>query len=214
MGCCVTAFPNRSEAAAVKGRLRAAVLAARRSAPVAVREASDAALRASLTGLVRRIRPRTVAAYAPTDFEPGGVDLPEVLAGAGVPRLLLPVLRDDLDLDWAEYSGPDSLAPAGRGLREPRSPRLGVAAVATADLVVVPALGVDSYGVRLGRGGGSYDRALARVPGSALVTGLIYDGELVDRLPAEPHDRPVDAAITPGEAIVYLPTPAGRAGRG
>lgn len=210
----MTAFPDPSEAAQAKARMRGAVLAARRSAPVAVREAADAALLGTLTGLVRRIRARTVAAYAPMNCEPGGTDLPEALAATGVPRLLFPVLRDDLDLDWAAYAGADSLAPADRGFRQPLSPRLGVAAVDTADLVVVPALAVDPAGVRLGRGGGSYDRALAHVPASTLVTALIYDDELVERLPAEAHDRPVRAAITPSAGIVYLPTPAGRAAGG
>lgn len=210
----MTASPNRADAPAAKQRMRAQVLAARRGMPEPARATADAAVRDGLTALVRRTRPGTVTAYVPIGPEPGGAELPEALAGTGVPRLLLPVLRDDLDLDWAEYAGPDSLAPAGRGLREPRSPRLGVAAVASTDLVVVPALRVDLLGVRLGRGGGSYDRALARVPASVLVTALLYDGELVDRVPAEPHDRTVDAVITPGDGIVYLPTAAGRAAGG
>ena len=76
-----------------------------------------------------------------------------------------------------------------------------VDAVARADLVVVPALAVDRYGFRLGRGGGSYDRALARVSASTLTVALLHDGELLDRLPAEPHDRPVRAVVTPGGGV-------------
>lgn len=190
-----------------KARLRAAALTARRSLPVTVRGAADAGLLGTLSDLVRRYRARTVAVYAPMDGEPGGPSLPAVL---DVPLVLLPVLREDLDLDWAAYEGRGSLRPVGHGLREPSAPRLGVAAVASVDLVVVPALAVDIRGVRLGRGGGSYDRALARVPASALVIALLYDGEIVDRLPSEPHDRRVRAAITPTDGLVYLPTSAGR----
>nr|MDT0658214.1 5-formyltetrahydrofolate cyclo-ligase [Micromonospora sp. DSM 115978] len=124
---------------------------------------------------------------APGPVVPGPVDL----------RLLLPVLRADLDLDWAEYAGPDSLVPAGRGMREPTGARLGRWAIARAQLVVVPALAVDRSGIRLGRGGGSYDRALARVSPAALVVAVLHDGELVDHLPARPHDRPVHAVVTP-----------------
>jgi 5-formyltetrahydrofolate cyclo-ligase len=54
--------------------------------------------------------------------------------------------------------------------------------------------------MRMGRGGGSYDRALARLAGISprpLVLALLHDGELVDAVPAEPHDQPVDGAITP-----------------
>jgi 5-formyltetrahydrofolate cyclo-ligase len=63
---------------------------------------------------------------------------------------------------------------------------------------VVPAVAVDRQGTRLGRGGGSYDRALARVRPGVLVVAALYDGELVDRLPVQAHDRPVGAVVTPG----------------
>jgi len=62
--------------------------------------------------------------------------------------------------------------------------------------VLVPALAVDPAGNRLGRGGGSYDRALARVTPGTFVCALLYDGEVVDRVPADDHDRRVDAAVT------------------
>lgn len=210
MECWVPDFPDPYEVVAAKARVRAAVLAARAAMPARVRAAADAALLRTLAEVVRESRPGTVAGYVPVGGEPGGPDLPAALAASGVALLLLPVLRADLDLDWARYTGSDALVPAARGLRQPVSPRAGVAAVAGADLVVTPALAVDSTGVRLGRGGGSYDRALARVPGSALVVALLYDGELVGRLPAEPHDRRVDGVITPGDGLVLLPTPAGR----
>jgi 5-formyltetrahydrofolate cyclo-ligase len=128
--------------------------------------------------------------------EPGGPDLPRAIADvvrAG--RLILPVLLPDFDLDWAEYRGPADLRPATRGLFEPSGPRLGTAAVAAASLVVVPAVAVDCAGVRLGRGGGSYDRALARVPAGVEIIALLYPGEYLSRLPAEQHDRRVTAAL-------------------
>jgi 5-formyltetrahydrofolate cyclo-ligase len=71
-------------------------------------------------------------------------------------------------------------------------------------VLFVPALAVDRRGNRLGRGGGSYDRALSRVPRRALVVALLYDGELVDELPTEPHDRPVNAVVTPGGGLVRI----------
>jgi 5-formyltetrahydrofolate cyclo-ligase len=72
-------------------------------------------------------------------------------------------------------------------------------------MVVVPAVAVDARGVRLGRGGGSYDRALARVAPDTLVVALLHDGEVVEELPYEPHDRRVDAVITPSGGLVMLP---------
>jgi 5-formyltetrahydrofolate cyclo-ligase len=191
-----------------KGEIRERVLKTRRSTPVEVRAAADAALLLTLLSLVRSSRARTVAAYVPMAGEPGGSTLPEKLIAAGV-EVLLPVLRPDLDLDWAAYS--DLLVRGTRGTSEPGGSRLGVDAIDQADLVVVPAVAVDASGLRLGRGGGSYDRALAHVSGSRPVVALLYDGELVERLPAEPHDRHVSAVITPSDGFVTLPTSAGRA---
>jgi 5-formyltetrahydrofolate cyclo-ligase len=141
-------------------------------------------------------RAATVAAYVSIGQEPGTGPLLDLLSAAGR-RVILPVLLPDNDLDWATYSGPSDLAAAGRGLLEPVGPRLGADAVATADVVLVPALAVDRTGMRLGRGGGSYDRALGRVPVGTFVCALLYDGELVDRVPHDHHDRPVTAVVTP-----------------
>ena len=70
--------------------------------------------------------------------------------------------------------------------------------MARADVVLAPALAVDQAGNRLGRGGGSYDRALARVGPLIPVIALLYDAELLSHVPAEPHDTPVRAAVRPG----------------
>ena len=212
--------PGQDAVHAAKVDLRARLLRHRRALPAARRATDDERVQAALTELVHRIRPTRMTGYVPVGTEPGGADLPDVLRAALAPLgvLLLPVLCPDLDLDWAAY--PDRLAPpdrsaegarrggrpggpavplvpAGRGLREPVGPRLGPAAIAAAELVVVPAVAVDGRGFRLGRGGGSYDRALARVGVGVPVVALLHDGELVDTVPAEPHDRPVTAVITP-----------------
>ncbi len=122
-----------------------------------------------------------VAAYEPLRTEPGSPELLDGLTALGI-RLLVPVLRPDRDLDWVERGDPSAL---------------GVTAIADVDAVLVPALAVSRDGTRLGRGGGSYDRALARVPASATVAALLFDGELLDTLPAESWDVPVRAIVTP-----------------
>lgn len=147
-------------------------------------------------------RAATVAAYVSIPAEPGTGPLLEALATRGR-HVLLPVVRPDLDLDWARYDG--SLVSAGRGLLEPTGPRLGLEAVATADVVLVPALAVDRRGMRLGRGGGCYDRALGRVPVGTPVCALLHEGELVDEVPTEPHDRPVTAVALPSGIRVLRP---------
>lgn len=138
----------------------------------------------------------TLTVYVSVSTEPGTGPLLDRLHSLGR-RVLLPVVLPDLDLDWAVYDGPDSLARASRGLLEPQGPRLGPEAVATADVVLTPGLAVDRTGMRLGQGGGCYDRALARVPVGTFVCTLLYDDELVDEVPAAEHDRPVTAAVTP-----------------
>ncbi|MGI5443925.1 5-formyltetrahydrofolate cyclo-ligase [Streptomyces shenzhenensis] len=146
---------------------------------------------------------RTVAAYVSVETEPGTLALLAALHARGV-RVLLPALLPDHDLDWGAYAGEGSLTLVRHGGRmalfEPAGDRLGPDAVTTADVVLLPGLAVDAHGMRLGRGGGSYDRVLARLERAdahpALVV-LLYDTEIVEHLPAHPHDRPVHAAVTP-----------------
>jgi 5-formyltetrahydrofolate cyclo-ligase len=140
-------------------------------------------------------RAATVAAYVSVGREPGTGALLDGLVAAGK-RVVLPLLQPDNDLDWAAYSGAQALVSAGRGLLEPTGPRLGTDAIATADVVVVPGLAVDRAGLRLGRGGGSYDRALARVPVGTFTCVVLNDDEFLDRVPAAPHDRRVEAAVS------------------
>lgn len=147
-----------------------------------------------------------VAAYASLGTEPGTGPLRAALRAAGA-TVLLPVLQPDGDLDWAVDEG--DLRPGLRGTLEPSGPVLGREAVGRCAVLVVPALAVDRTGTRLGRGGGAYDRALARAHGRVLAA--LHDGELVDALPAESHDRPVHAAVVPGLGTVRLrPHPADR----
>ena len=233
-----------------KVALRSRVLTARRSLPEAVRRTADRSVQASTLAWLRAARPTLCAAYVPVGTEPGGPELPDLLAGrlpapdavspsddpavpaapaapaaADAPArgpaaadavtsspspiesraeactVLLPVLLPDGDLDWATHDGTVRRSP--RGLWEPTGRPLGTSAISQADLIIVPAVAVSRTGARLGRGGGSYDRALARAP-SAFVIALLHDGELLDEVPTEPHDRPVNAVITPADGLVVL----------
>ncbi|GAA2521150.1 5-formyltetrahydrofolate cyclo-ligase [Pilimelia columellifera] len=191
---------------AAKVALRADLLARRRALDPAARATAALAVAQAVAALIQTRRPTTVAAYVPVGNEPGGPDLPQALLTAcmdGTATLLLPVLRDDLDLDWARWSG-EPLARASRGLRQPTGPLLGRHAIGHADLIITPALAADRVGHRLGRGGGSYDRALIRARPGVPIVALLHDGELLDRAPAEAHDRRVTAAVTPATGLVRL----------
>lgn len=179
-----------------KVAVRDQLLTDRRRRPLAEVVTAARAIAEHLLAAPEVRRAATVAAYVSLDGEPGTGPLLEALRADGK-RVILPVLLPDGDLDWAPYDGPDGLVPASRGLLEPAGPRLGPDAVATADAVLVPGLAVDTSGIRLGRGGGSYDRALGRVPVGTFTCVLLYEGEVGVPVPVEPHDRPVGCAATP-----------------
>jgi 5-formyltetrahydrofolate cyclo-ligase len=193
--------------AAAKTAMRDQVLTARRRRSLAEIGEASAALAARLLDTPEVRRAATVACYVSVSTEPGTGPLLEALQARGR-RVILPVLQRDGDLDWAAYTGPEALVAAGRGLLEPVGPRLGPDAVATADVLLCPAVAVDRSGMRLGRGGGSYDRALSRVPVGTFVCALLYDGELLDAVPADDHDRRVGAVATPS-GLTRLPAPPG-----
>ncbi|MBV9856397.1 MAG: 5-formyltetrahydrofolate cyclo-ligase [Streptosporangiaceae bacterium] len=189
---------------AAKRALRSRLLAARAGLSAAERAAAGRLLRDAVLGLPEAGTAGTVAAYFSVGTEPETRGLVYALWKRGT-YVLLPLLRPDGELDWASYEGPDSMVPGPRGLLHPSEPPRGAGAVARAGMVLVPALAVDVAGNRLGRGGGCYDRALARVGGQVPVIALLYDGELLDRVPAQQHDRPVSAVARPAYGVTRLP---------
>jgi 5-formyltetrahydrofolate cyclo-ligase len=187
-----------------KATLRRQLLADRARLSPDQRAAAGRALRDAVLELPQVQMAGTIAAYYSLSSEPDTHGLVYALWKRGG-YVLLPLLRPDADLDWASYEGPDSLRPGPRGLAEPAEPPRGMDAVARADLVLVPALAVDRVGVRLGRGGGSYDRALARVAPGIPTIALVYDGELLDEVPADDHDQRVRLVARPSAGITRLP---------
>nr|WP_112476052.1 5-formyltetrahydrofolate cyclo-ligase [Streptomyces sp. ST1020] len=201
--------PTDGPAAPGKRELRRQLLAARAGLTPDDLRGSAAALAERALELPELAHARVVAAYVSVGSEPGTLALLDALRARGV-RVLLPALLPDNDLDWGPYDGEGSLASVRHGgrmaLLEPVGERLGPDAVTGADVVLLTGLAVDARGMRLGRGGGSYDRVLARLEragsGAALVV-LLYDGEVVERVPAEEHDRPVHAVVTPSGVRRY-----------
>jgi 5-formyltetrahydrofolate cyclo-ligase len=164
-----------------KQELRERLLAARRARPAAEIDGARAAIRVQLLARAEASAWRTVAGYVPLRTEPGSAQLLDGLAAAGI-RVLVPLLLPDRDLDWTQWGSAD---------------RLGVAAVSSCDAVLAPALAVSRTGARLGRGGGSYDRALARRSPAAVAIALVYTEEVLDEVPTDAWDEPVDEAVTP-----------------
>jgi 5-formyltetrahydrofolate cyclo-ligase len=187
-----------------KAALRKQLLASRSARSPDERREAASRIRDVLLDLPQLQMAGTVAAYYSVGAEPGTRGLVYALWKRGT-YVVLPRLQPGGDLDWASYEGPDSLVPGPRGLQEPQEKPRGVNTIARADVVLVPALAVDRAGNRLGRGGGSYDRALARVGPLIPVIALLYDAELLSHLPAESHDTPVRAVVRPEAGITWLP---------
>lgn len=187
---------------ATKAELRAAILAARRDLPQAVRDAEARRLCDHLPEVVRS-RATTVCAYLPVGTEPGSAELVARLDTLCETVLLPVVAGDHAPLLWGRYT-PGSLVPGRFGLREPAPPRLPPEAVARAGLILVPALAVDRHGVRLGRGGGFYDRSLPlRTPGTPVVA-VVRECEVVAALPRDAHDVRMTHALTPDHGLIAL----------
>jgi 5-formyltetrahydrofolate cyclo-ligase len=188
-----------------KTELRAEILLARRTLAPQLHDAEAHALSGHLPAFIGG--GETVCAYVPIGSEPGSDELIDSLLRRGV-RVLLPVARDDgaglpVPLQWGEYR-PGGLVQARFGLREPAEPLLPADTIAAATVVLVPSLAVDRDGVRLGRGAGFYDRSLPLAAPTARLVAVVRDDELVDRLPAEPHDVRMTHALTPNGGLVAL----------
>jgi 5-formyltetrahydrofolate cyclo-ligase len=168
-----------------KDVLRTQISTARRDRSVAAREQARAAIRQVVLHRCQQLAlpaGSLIAGYEPLRTEPGSVELLADLSAAGY-QVIVPITLVDNDLDWRWWHGDPS--------------PLGLATVGMAALVLVPAFAVDPAGNRLGRGGGSYDRALARIADGVPVAALLFAGEIVDEVPVADWDRPVSAVVTP-----------------
>jgi 5-formyltetrahydrofolate cyclo-ligase len=185
--------------------LRRTVKAQREARTAAERESVGRSIAAVGLELPRLRRAECVTLYASLPDEPATDQLRAGLRELRI-RVLLPVVAGPRALDWAEDAS--HLATAGPlGLLEPAGPRFGAAELGKAQVVIVPALAVDTIGTRLGRGRGYYDSALTHAHPDALILALVHDSEVLDAsttpIPREPHDVAVHGVITPTRWI-YL----------
>lgn len=181
-----------SHAMEAKRLLRSRLISARAGRPAAEIARAETLLAdhgvAAVGGCTR------VAAFAGVGNEPPTRELLDRLRAGGV-ALLLPIVEEP-ELRWAPYEGWDALRPGPFGLVQPDASLAVPDALATVDVVLAPALAVDRQGNRLGWGKGHFDRALARIEPRRVIA-VVYDDEVLDEVPAEPHDRRVGAVLTP-----------------
>lgn len=183
-------------AAADKAQWRAWCHQHRRAHPPGPSPQRDAAVLSLLPETP--LRGGWVVCYASLPSEPPTLELRRELASRR-PVALPRVTATGLDL-VADPGVDVTFAAGALGVGEPAGTPIP-GAVARVELFVVPALAVDQRGVRLGRGGGFYDRLLPLRRRGVLAVALLSDNEFVTTLPWEPHDAPVDAVATPAGLI-------------
>ena len=183
-----------------KRSAREAARSARRAVPEGARAAAGEAIARQVLALDGIEDVRTVLGYAATPDEADVSAALLALRERGA-RVAYPRVCEDgtLTIHWAEAG---SLTPGSRGILEPAA-GAPVAEPGAIDLALVPGTAFDAECCRLGQGGGCYDRALTRVPDHVPVVVLLFDDEVVDEVPAEPHDRPVDSAATPTRVVRF-----------
>ncbi len=185
----------------VKRRIRAEVRTRRRGMTGVERLRARAGLAEHLIGLVQRRAARTVTCYLPTADEPDPAEFLDWTLSADV-EVLLPIAREDRQLDWARFDG--GVTARGRhGILEPTGDRLPPETAGGADLMLIPAGAVDGSGTRLGWGLGYFDRCLAALDRRPPVFAVVFEDDRVPELPREPHDIPVDGVVTPAGVEVF-----------
>lgn len=185
-----------------KRALRAELRERRRARTSTQREHDAVAITAHLEELADRLGVRTVSAYLSLPDEPPTRDFVRWAHERGI-RVLLPVSRVDGLLDWAPYDGEDDEERDALGMPAPATELLGPIAINDADLIVVPAASVDRTGMRMGWGLGYFDKTLGSMEGCPPVYAVIFDDELVDSVPQERHDMPVDGVVTPSGITAF-----------
>jgi 5-formyltetrahydrofolate cyclo-ligase len=186
---------------AEKRALRAEIRERRRIRTSTERAADAAALTQNLIDLTSDLHAGYLAAYLSMPDEPNTRDFLQWTRTAGT-RVLIPVSRVDGLLDWAPYDGEAEDIDV-LGMPTPTSELLGPIAINRVDLILVPAASVDRTGMRMGWGGGYFDKTLGSMEACPPVYAVIFDEEFVDSVPRERHDMPVNGVVTPGGIVSF-----------
>lgn len=142
-------------------------------------------------------RATTICCYVALPYEVQTWRMIEEMLSKGK-RVVVPVVQPrSKRLRLSEIRDPGAeLAPGAFGVLEPTPSARRPVRLRELDAVLVPGLAFDRQGRRLGHGYGYFDRLLARLPQATPVIGLAFRFQLLDRLPAASHDRPVSTVLT------------------
>ena len=187
-----------------KRALRAELRERRQLLSDSQRESASDGVAAQLHELIREYGARSVSCFLSTTTEPGTRRFVREAVAGGI-RVLLPITRADGLLDWAVANDSDEVSEGLYGLPEPTGEVLGPIAVNDVDLMIIPAAAIDRTGTRLGWGRGYFDKTIGSMEKCPPVYAVIYDSEVLDSLPREVHDQPVDGIVTPTQTIALSP---------
>jgi 5-formyltetrahydrofolate cyclo-ligase len=193
----IQSVPDATSPVSEKRRLRTDLRAFRRALDASALARAAGAVASSADELVELGAARTVAGYVACD---GEIDVTAILdaARARGATIVLPRCRPGGGLDLVPVAPGDDLRQGLHGrVLEPPGPACEPAALPSPAVMLVPSVALDRRGFRLGRGGGDYDRLLPvlRAAGWTIV-GVGHASALVDEVPTEPHDAPIDAILT------------------
>jgi 5-formyltetrahydrofolate cyclo-ligase len=195
---------------AAKDTLRERMRAVRSGLAPAAREAASRAIAARVAALPAWTAALTVALFPSTGSEVDTWELARLALAAGK-RVAWPRISSSGRAMEFACCAPAELVPGPARVLEapPSAPALPIDLL---DLVVVPGLAFDPAGRRLGRGRGHYDATLVRLRPGALRIGLCFEAQVVDRVPTEPHDAPLDAVVTESRVLAAAAVPEGTRG--
>lgn len=184
--------------------MRAEIRERRQLLSDAQREAAAAGITAQLDALVAATGAQSVSAYLSTPTEPGTRNFVNAALDRGI-RVLLPVTRADGLLDWAVATPDGAIVEGLLGVPEPDGELLGPMAVDEVDLMIIPAAAIGGDGTRLGWGRGYFDKTIGSTEKCPPVYAVVFDSEVADAVPREPHDQPVTGVVTPTRTITFDP---------
>ncbi len=187
-----------------KRALRADLRERRQLLSDAQREAAATAIGERLDALIDDLGARSISCFLSTTTEPGTREFVTRAVRRGI-RVLLPVTRADGLLDWAVATEDDEIAEGLYGLPEPTGEVLGPIAVNDVELMIIPASAVDRSGMRMGWGRGYFDKTIGSMERCPPVYAVVYDSEVLDELPSEVHDQPVNGVVTPSQTLTLSP---------
>ena len=181
-------------------------MARRDAVPPERRAAASLAIADRCLAIIGASKPRRLALYLPIRSEVDPTPILNAARAAGI-EIALPAVTGSTTMVFRHYQPGDALIAGRLGTRAPTV----AAAVVDPDLILVPMVGFDRSGARLGHGRGFYDSALAAIHASGRrppLVGLAFSVQEVLRIPHEPHDIRLDLIVTETETLDFTRTSA------